>query len=81
MDKWSDVEMAQWLSFWASDMGTRALEKMEKLKANTLDFAMQAGSNEAIAACVNRAAGIQVVIDDIKHGIDIAERSKSAKKQ
>ena len=69
----------EWKRFWESEMGKIALAKMEQLKNGQLDVAMDLSTNaqvpndSAILAAVNRARGIELVIGDIKHGIELAK--------
>ena len=69
----------EWKRFWESEMGKIALAKMEQLKNGQLDVAMdlstnvQVSNDSAILAAVNRARGIELVIGDIKHGIELAK--------
>lgn len=84
--KWTEAELKAWKDFWTSDMGKKAIEKMEELKQSNLDFTLEisdkvATPSELVLAHVNRAKGIQIVIDDIKTGITLAEnKGKDSKK-
>lgn len=77
-DKWSEAELKEWKSFWTSEMGKKAIKKMEELKQSNLDYALEVSDkvvtpSELVLAHVNRAKGIQIVIDDIQTGITLAE--------
>lgn len=72
---WDKARLAEWKKFWESEMGVEALKKMEILKANCLENAMVAADNETIAGFVARAAGIELVKQDILTGIEAADRA------
>lgn len=71
---WDKAKLSEWKKFWESEMGVEALKKMETLKNNCIEQAMGTASNEAIAGFVARAAGIELVMQDILTGIQIADK-------
>ncbi len=71
---WDKAKLSEWKRFWESEMGVEALKKMEALKNNCIEQAMGTASNETIAGFVARAAGIELVMQDILTGIQIADK-------
>lgn len=72
---WDKAKLSEWKKFWESEMGVEALKKMDILKNNCLEQAMGTASNETIAGFVARAAGIELVIQDILTGIQVANEA------
>ena len=84
-EPWSKAELEDWKKFWESEMGQRALEKMRNIKQQLIDASMSQADVNSIAAYVGRAAGIEMVIEDIEAGFDALAKltekeEKTAKK-
>lgn len=81
---WSKAELEEWKKFWESEMGQRALEKMRNIKQQLVDTSMTQQDEGAIAAYIGRAAGIEIVLEDIQAGFDaltkITEKEEEEKK-
>lgn len=74
------ITAEEWVKFGNSKIGRQLLEDMETLKNANLNQAMDIPDktimpNESIAAYMNRAKGVQIVIDNIVSNI---ENAKSA---
>ena len=82
---WDKAKLEEWKKFWDSEMGQEALKKMEFLKNDILERALAPAQTEAVTYYVGRAAGVDLVIQDIKAGFDALkelekEENKKAKK-
>ena len=72
---WDKAKLEEWKKFWESEMGQEALAKMKSLKMRCLDFAVQAKTDE-VTFYVGRAAGIDLILQDIEAGIRAANEAK-----
>lgn len=72
---WDKAKLSEWKKFWESEMGIEALKKMDILKKNCLEKAMGVADNETIAGFVARAAGIELVVQDILTGVEAANKA------
>ena len=84
MDKqaWDKAKLEEWKKFWESEMGQEAIAKMQAIKENMLSNAMGQLNPDAIAACVGRAAGIDLILQDIEDGfIALGNAGKEDKKK
>jgi hypothetical protein len=78
-EEWDNAKFYQWEKFWQSSMGKEAMAKFEALKRENLDFCMReslAGRTDTVLAAVSRAAGIDIIIEDIRAGIAIAKERR-----
>ena len=80
-EKINEAELKEWKDFWNSETGKKAIEKMETLKQSNLNYAMELSDKvtnpgEPVLAAISRAKGIQIVIDDIKTGINLADEKE-----
>lgn len=86
MDK-EIITAGEWVEFGNSKIGRHLLDDMEALKNANLNQAMDIPDktvmpNESIAAYMNRAKGIQIVIDNILAKVENARNSlKGGKSQ
>lgn len=83
--EWSKAELNEWKKFWESDMGGKALEKMNQIREMLYLASMNARTTDEAGIMIARAAGITMVLDDIQVGIQAAEKEnekedKKAKK-
>lgn len=72
---WDNAKLAEWKKFWESEMGKEALSKINDLREMALNLALQQSSSDAITYYVGRAAGIDLVLTDIRTGIEAAEKA------
>ena len=85
MESWDKAKIADWARFWNSDIGQEYLAKLEEVKQLVFMNIMNSADKEALANLAGRAAGIEVVIQDIKQGIvtgkenEKEDRAKSKK--
>ena len=86
MDK-ENITASEWVAFGNSRIGKRLFDDMRALKDANLGQAMDIPDktvmpNESIAAYMNRAKGIQIVMDNILAKIENAKNSlKGGKSQ
>lgn len=78
---WDKARLTEWKKFWESEMGKEAVAKMNKLKTELLDESMRRINAEEISWCTARAAGIQIVLDDIQTGIKMADEAAKREKE
>ena len=79
---WSKEQLKEWAKFWQSDIGVAYLEKLNNTKQLILDAIMNNTDKEMLSNLAGRAAGVALVIEDIKAGIETAkEEDKKAKKK
>ena len=78
---WDKPKLQEWKKFWESEMGQEALAKMRAIKEQCSNDSMGQANPDMIAAYVGRAAGIELVLQDIQVGINAAnEKEDKAKK-
>lgn len=82
---WDKAKIADWKRFWESDIGQEYLAKLEEVKQMLFVNIMNSVDKEGtIMNLAGRAAGIEIVIQDIKQGIIAANENekedKAAKK-
>ena len=82
---WDKAKIADWKRFWESDIGQEYLAKLEEVKQILFVNIMNSVEKEGtIMNLAGRAAGIEIVIQDIKQGIIAANENekedKAAKK-
>ena len=75
-EPWDKAKLEEWKKFWDSEMGQEALKKMNNLKQQCLNLAMQPADPNAVNFYVGRAAGIDVVLQDIQAGFDALTKEK-----
>ena len=79
---WDKAKLAEWKKFWESEMGKESIAKMKQLKTELLEESMRRIQADEVNWCVSRAAGIQIVLDDIQTGVLMAEEeAKNAEKE
>ena len=71
---WDKAKLQEWKKFWDSEMGKIALEKMNAIKEQMINNSMAQADADTIAAFVGRAAGIELILQDIQAGIDSLEK-------
>ena len=82
---WDKAKLEEWKKFWESEMGKEAIAKMERIKNQCFELSMQQTDPNVVAFYVGRAGGIDLVLQDIRVGIEslanLAEKEeKTAKK-
>ena len=79
---WDKARLEEWKKFWESEMGQESLKKMQAIKDQWMNEALGQSDPNVIAACVGRAAGVEIIMQDIKAGFDALERmGKEAEKK
>ena len=78
---WDKAKLEEWKKFWESEMGQEALSKMRQIKDQCLHDSMMQSDPNFISAYVGRAAGIELVLQDIQVGINAAERKEEQPKE
>lgn len=79
---WNKDQLKEWAKFWQSDIGVAYLEKLDNTKQLILDAVMNNTDKEMLSNLAGRAAGVALVIEDIKAGIEAGkEEDKKAKKK
>ena len=77
-------EIKKLAGFWSSENSQLAIEQIEKLKSANLERAMKISDSltqpaESSLAFLNRARGIQIVLDDINAIIEAEKRISNRK--
>jgi hypothetical protein len=79
---WNKDQLKEWAKFWQSDIGVAYLEKLNNTKQLILVAVMNNTDKEMLSNLAGRAAGVALVIEDIKAGIEAGkEEDKKAKKK
>lgn len=78
---WNKTKLEEWKKFWDSEMGQEALKKMNNLKQQCLNLAMQPTDPNTVNFYTGRAAGIDVVLQDIQAGFDALAKEKEKEKE
>ena len=82
---WDKAKLEEWKKFWESDMGKEALAKMQAIKEQMLTEAINQVDTKMITACVGRAAGIDLIMQDIQAGFNalanLKEKEEPTKKK
>lgn len=71
---WDKAKLEEWKKFWESEMGQESLKKMESIKDHWVSEALRQTDPNVIAACAGRAAGVEIIMQDIKAGFDALEK-------
>ena len=71
---WDKAKLEEWKKFWESGMGEEALKKMNAIKDQMTMEAMKQGDSNAVMAYIGRAAGIEMVIEDIQAGFEALKK-------
>ena len=81
-DKWPKAKVEEWTKFWGSEMGQEALNRINAIKQMQIDLAMTQGEPNLVAAYIGRAAGVEMILQDIQAGFDVVkgEEAKTEKK-
>ena len=77
---WDTSKLKEWKKFWESEMGQEALNKMRKIKEQCINDSMTQADPNFISAYIGRAAGIELVLQDIQAGIAALEQRKEEEK-
>lgn len=84
MDKentaWDLAKLEEWKKFWESEMGCEALKKMRAIKEQCLNDSMTQSDPHLISAYVGRAAGVELILQDIQAGLTALSQRKEASK-
>lgn len=77
---WDKAKIADWKRFWESDLGCDYLAKLEEIKESIFMGIMNNADKDMLANLAGRAAGIEIVIQDIKQGIIAANENEKEEK-
>lgn len=77
---WDKAKIADWKRFWESDLGCDYLAKLEEIKESIFTGIMNNADKDMLANLAGRAAGIEIVIQDIKQGIIAANENEKEEK-
>ena len=66
----------EWAKFWESEMGQEAIARMESIRDQKIKESMGQADAALVAAFVGRAAGIEMILQDIQAGFDMLARYK-----
>ena len=80
-EAWDKPKLQEWKKFWESEMGQEALGKMREIKDQCLADSMGQADPNFIAAYVGRAAGVELILQDIQAGITAADRKEEPPKE
>lgn len=75
-EAWDKAKLEEWEKFWNSEMGQEAQKKMKQIKEGLINESMTQAAPEAVAAYVGRAAGIEMILEDIKGGFEALKKMK-----
>ena len=78
---WDTPKLKEWKKFWESEMGQEALKKMRAIKEQCLNDSMGQADPNYVAAYVGRAAGVELILQDIQAGIIALEQREEEEKQ
>lgn len=78
---WDKAKLEEWKKFWESEMGVAALAKMSRIKEQCYKLSLNEVDPNRVAFYIGRAAGIDLVIQDIQVGIRTAEEAKKEEKE
>ena len=67
---WDKAKLEEWKNFWDSEMGQEAIKRMQYLREQQINNSMTQSDTGMIAAFVGRAAGIEMVLQDIDGGFN-----------
>lgn len=67
---WDKAKLEEWKNFWNSEMGQEAIKRMKYLREQQINNSMTQSDTGMIAAFVGRAAGIEMVLQDIDGGFN-----------
>lgn len=70
---WDNAKLKEWKEFWESEIGAEARNRMQLIKEQQITNAMGQGDPNIVAAYISRAAGIEMIIQDILAGIKAAD--------
>ena len=73
---WDKAKLAEWKAFWESDIGQEYLEKLEDMKTVLFTKIMNGADKEMPANLAGRAAGVEIIIQDIEQGINAANEQR-----
>ena len=78
---WDKAKIADWKRFWDSELGQDYLAKLDATKQMIFLEIMNNSNREVLSNLAGRAAGIEIIIQDIKQGILTAEQNEKEEKK
>lgn len=66
---WDKAKLQEWKKFWESEMGQEAIKKIVAIKEDYTNKSMTSSDPNWIAACIGRAAGVELVLQMIETGL------------
>ena len=70
---WDKAKLEEWKKFWESEMGREAIKKMCQIKDQLLNEALGQADPNTVAAYIGRAAGVEMILQDIEAGFTALE--------
>ena len=80
-EAWDKAKLEDWKKFWESEMGQEAIDKMIAIKEQMINNSMAQSNADLVSAFVGRAAGIELILQDIKAGFDALDELKKEDKK
>ena len=77
---WDDVKLDDWKHFWESETGQVYLQKLENTKQIILEAIMNNTDKDTLSHLAGRAAGVTLIIEDIKAGLLAANEKRKEPK-
>lgn len=78
-NQWSKAELKEFAEFFTSEVGQKYVQKLENARASWLDAAINSEDSTRSLVASRTAKGIDLIISDIKFGIEEAKDKKEAK--
>ena len=78
---WDKAQIAEWGVFWQSEVGKNYLKKLEDVKMMIFSNIMNASDKELLSNLAGRAAGVEIIIQDIQQGILTANEQRKEEKE
>lgn len=70
------TQTKEWAKFWQSELGKIYLDRLENTKLLILTEVMNNTNPDVLSNLAGRAAGIELIIQDIKAGIEAGKENK-----
>ena len=72
----NETQAKDWAKFWESDIGKLYLERLENTKQLILGEIMTCTDKEALSNLAGRAAGVELIMQDILAGVEAGKDKK-----
>ena len=74
----NETQTKDWAKFWEGELGQIYLQRLENTKQLILNEIMNCTDKEALSNLAGRAAGVEIIIQDILAGIEAGKDKKEA---